>query len=607
MRPLDPLEGVSELPGLILREPVAEVRAAIERAGALPEAGGVAAALAFARGALALREGALDEARRELERAATAFEGAGEREAGGLSRCEALLAALRRGPRGAYGEVAAELEAIAVDADEDAAMERVWVVATHHRALAERLLGHAAAARRALHAALARSEPFPDERARVLTSLGALYVGLGAFGAGEALLELAVEIHHGRGDVLGEAAASGELAAAALGLGDLEWGHRHLERQQRLCARVGDAAGRARALATLAEVLLELDRPDDAAAQAASARAVAEAAAPPERQWAAQAGRVLARARRGVDDAAAALDLDASAAIFAELGSPLGAALATWDRAYAGALDSGDGQGDAWFTPAWALASLGLGPRVAQLLRDRRLVQRAARPRADYEVGPPGAPTMRSGGWLAAPRALARPGDPREEDASERTLAAVAQSAPRVAAQQEVALLFERPDELAALTARRVAAQRNLGRLAALTLARPGLLVAAVASARAGAGGLALPPQRAAAACVAALPEVAVWVWPASTPLPEVGRDLAALRVALGEDARAALAPAPDGRVMSPPFAGEACAELEGVALAGLLTSALALPAGALGVDPAIPWSGEVEARVVMAGYVTRR
>jgi hypothetical protein len=106
---------------------------------------------------------------------------------------------------------------------------------------------------------------------------------------------------------------------------------------------------------------------------------------------------------------------------------------------------------------------------------------------------------------------------------------------------------------------------------------------------------------------VAALPDLAVWVWPASTPLPEVGRDLAALRVALGVDARAALAPAPEGRVLSPPFAGEACAELEGVALAPLLSAALALPPAALKVDPAIAWSGETEARVVMAGYETRR
>ncbi|MCC6554847.1 MAG: hypothetical protein IT372_17885, partial [Polyangiaceae bacterium] len=98
-----------------------------------------------------------------------------------------------------------------------------------------------------------------------------------------------------------------------------------------------------------------------------------------------------------------------------------------------------------------------------------------------------------------------------------------------------------------------------------------------------------------------------IWLWPAATPLPEVGRDLAALRVAVGEDARASLALAPEGRVLSPPLAGEACAELEGGTLSGLLTEALALPPGALRVAPELDWSGEAEARAVMAGYQTRR
>ncbi|MCC6554982.1 MAG: hypothetical protein IT372_18570, partial [Polyangiaceae bacterium] len=503
MLPLDPLEGVSDVPEKLRRAPAPEVRAEIERARAAAATGEAGlAALAFARGVLAAREAGLagaawagragppgaerglDEARRDLERAAAAFDALGEREAAGIARCEALLVRLRRGPRAAYGEIAAELEAIAAEADGDAAMERVWLAATRGRASAQRRLGHAAAARRALHEALPRSERAPEERARILGALGALYAEAGAFGAAEALLEHAAELHHRRGDAVGEARASGELALAALGLGDLEGARRHLVRQERLSADVGDAPGRAGALALLADVMLELDRPDDAAAMVASARAVAEGSSPPSHAWAAEARRVLARARRGVDPAAAAADLDAAGALFAELGSPLGAALATWDRAYAAAADATSGPAggpeEAWFTPAWALASLGLAPRVAQLLRDRRQVQRAARSAGD--------------------------------EARERALAAVAQSTPRLAAQQEVELLFDRPDELAAVAARRASAQRNLGRLAALTLARPGLVVAAIASSRAGASGLALPPRRAAAACAAALPDVTIWL-----------------------------------------------------------------------------------------------
>ncbi len=91
--------------------------------------------------------------------------------------------------------------------------------------------------------ALRRSEPFLGERAQILNSLGTLYVTLGAHGAAEALLEHAAELHRRRGDSVGEAIACGQLGAAALGLGALERARAPLQRQEWLCARLGDAFG----------------------------------------------------------------------------------------------------------------------------------------------------------------------------------------------------------------------------------------------------------------------------------------------------------------------------------------------------------------------------
>ncbi|WP_437973057.1 hypothetical protein WMF11_29250 [Sorangium sp. So ce295] len=586
MLPLDPIDGVSSLSRLLRSAPGAEVRAELDRVEALlgvgrdPAAavleGGplVAAALGFGRGALALREGALDAAVLHLEGAVAAFDRGGAAEARDLARCEAALARLRRDVRAACASAIEELDAIAAAGDPG---RRVAVVALHYRGTAERLLGDAAAAQRTLLSALRRSEPFLGERAQILNSLGTLYVTLGAHGAAEALLEHAAELHRRRGDSVGEAIACGQLGAAALGLGALERARAPLQRQEWLCARLGDAFGRARALTFLSELALELGRADDALALATSAREIAEHAAPPLRTWVAYASRAIGRARRNLGDPGAAAALDEAGALFRALGLPLGEALAAWDRASTEALALAEPAD--WFSAAWSLGSLGLSSRVAQLLRERLEIEEAA--------------------------ALPEKGGPTSDgEARERALAAAAQTSPHVAMQREVELVYDRPDHLAAIAARRTAAQRNLGRLAALTLARPGLIVAAIAASPLGARGRALPPARAMAVCVADLPGLAVWIWPAAATPATIGNDLAVLRATLGGPLRAALAFAPAGRVLCPPFAGDTGAELDAVELVGLMALPAMLAPGELRLDPQLGWDGDARASVEALGFV---
>ncbi|WP_148314039.1 hypothetical protein [Sorangium cellulosum] len=606
MRPLEPLDGVSPLSRLLRSASGAEVRAELDRIEALLGEGGapaaapaapplpggplLAAALAFGRGALALREGALDAAVRLLDGAAAAFGEEGAAEARDLARCEAVLARLRRDARSACASAVAELDAIAGAGD---CGRRAAVVAAHYRATAERIAGDAAAAQRTLLSALRGSEPFLDERAQILNSLGTLYVTLGAHGAAEALLEHAAELHRRRGDAVGEAIAYGQLGAAALGLGALERARAALQRQEWLCARLDDAFGRARALTFLSELALELGRADDALALATSARDVAAGATPPLRTWIAYAARAMGRARRDLGDLGAAAALDEAGALFRELGHPLGEALAAWDRASAEALAPVRSTTPVapvqpattvdWFSAAWALGSLGLPSRVALLLRERIEIYEEAEPRP--ENGEP----VSDGGIR------------------ERALAAAAQTSPHVAVQREVELVYDRPDDLTVVAAHRAAAHRNLGRLAALTLAPPGLVVAAIAASGVNVRRLVLPSERAAAACIAHLPGLAVWLWPSATAPAAIGSDLAALRTALGEPLRAALALAPAGRVLCPPFAGDVGAELEAVEVGALLALAESLAPGELRLDAQLGWNGEVGASVEALGFVVTR
>lgn len=561
MRPLEPLAPLSPLARLLAGADAAAVHAEIDRLDALTLGGPAAAALTFARGAIALREGGLDAARAALDGAADAFAALGEIEAAQLARCEAWLAAVRRGPRATYAEAVTALTGIAAAAGEG----RARAVALHYRGAAERASGDAAATQRTLLEALRAAEPFLDERARILNSLGTLHVVLGAFGAAEALLEHAAELHHQTGDATGEAIAHGQLGAAALGLGQLDRARRHLLRQEWLASRIGDAFGRARALSFLAEVALEAGRAADAAELAGRALAVARSVEPPLSLWIAYAERALGRAELELGEPGPArAHLEAARAAFARFGNPLGGALAGWDLAR---LDVEAGAAGDWFGPAWALGSLGLAARVARLLADRRAAGVAA-------------------------------------ETEGAALAAVAQAAPQLAAAEEIALMYAAPEALAAVATRRTAAHRNLARLAALAIAPRGLLVAALAAAAIGGARRALPDERAAAAALFELPGAAVWAWPASTAPDEVARDLAAARAALGGDARAVLVMRPEARVLAPPFHGEVAASVEGVDAAPLIEAARALGPGTLAREEGVPWSGEAEARAARGGLV---
>jgi tetratricopeptide (TPR) repeat protein len=568
MLPLEPLASLSPIERLILRARAPEAAAEIERLTGLaaadtpvatPPAEGAGlsalqrAALTYARGSLALREGSLAPAQADLEAASAAFTAASEPEAAELSRAEALLAKMRRGPRQAFAEAEAALAELAAAPSS----ARVRVVATHYRGAALRLLGDAQNTQRALLEALGLAEAHPPERPRILNSLGTLYVVLGAYGAAEALLEHAAELHHQRGDAVGEAIACGQLGAAALGLGDLAKARTWLQRQEWLASQVGDAFGRARALTFLADVALDFGRPDDALELANLARDVARSTTPPLAIWLAYATRAAGRAKADLGDLTAEAELRDARERFTRIGNPLGLSLTEWDLVrLGGQVDDGasgrarapsapnPGQTSAhagedgappvgWSGPAWALASLGLPARVAGMMRDHA--------------------------------AQHRPADAAARAAAEEAFFAVAQPAPHLGVPREIELVYEAPGVLGDVSNRRTAAQRNLARLGALTLAPPGLVIATIRW-TAASHLRALPAERAACAAIGALPGTVQWAWPLATSDAEIERDLASLRAAItdagGRDVTIELARHPSARVLSPPFAGEVAAVL---------------------------------------------
>jgi len=574
IRPLDPLNDISPIAKLLKSAPAEEAHQEITRLSSLDLDPVKTAARAFAKGALAQREGALDAAKTNLTEATELYEKLGDTRAEKLSRCEAQLAVVRRGPRSVYHDAIGVFDSIKQGAEGDVLVE---VMATHYRGATERLLGDAAATQRSLLWALERSEPFLDERAKILNSLGTLYVVIGAHGAAQSLLEHAAELHHQNGDTIGEAIAFGQLGSAALALGDLERARRHLQRQEWLCSRVGDVFGQARSLIFLADVAINLGRPDDAIALASRARDLASAAKPPLRLWIAYATRALGRARMDVGDAHAKGDLEAAATLFGEVGNPLGAALTEWDRARLGARSSAPKEegavpsGSVFFGPAWQLAALGLAGRVAEVLRDERTYR-----------------TTSPAGRV-----------------SEQAIAAAAQGIAHLTVAHEVDLLYGAPEELGRIAERKTSASRNLARMSALCLAPPGLFIVVLATGTSQKP--ALPPERSAAVAIADLPGLVVWVWRTSTALVEVARDLASLKVSLGGEARGALVRCLEARVIAAPLAGEVAPTLETPDLGGLVAAALAAPPGTLDISSELEWDAEAEARLVMAGFSTRR
>lgn len=556
MRPLDPLAPLSSLAELLRRAPPDRVEVEIERLSAMELEAGPAAALRFGRGALALRLGELATAREELLGAAAAFEGI-DAEAAALARCESWIAAIRRGPRATYEEAA---EALAPLARSQSRVVRV--VATHYRGTALRFAGQAEATLQILLEAFAQSDGLSVERAQVLNSLGTLYVVLGAYGAADAVLAHAADLNHQIGDRVSEAISYGQLGSAALGRGELDEARRYLQQQEWLASQVGDAFGRARALVLLADVALDLGRPDQAVELATEARRIAERVTPPLTMWLAYAGRTIGRAKLDLGHLDARATLEEAHARFAEIDNQLGDALVAWDLARLGR-DRGALHG-----PAWAFASLGLTARVGQVIAD-------ARPDA-----PPG-----------------------ERLRLEAGLAAVGQIFPHLGVAQDVALVLSEPDTVAAIASRRIAGQRNLGRLGAHLLGGDGLYLASVAAAAIGTGIRPLPSRRSEATLVGQIPGVAVLAWAASAGSAIVARDLSSLRVSLGDDARAVVGLFPEARIVGLPFAGELGVELRGADLGLHLSQALRAQPGALTVLAGTPWTGEAEALARMSGF----
>ncbi|HRI69713.1 MAG TPA: tetratricopeptide repeat protein [Polyangium sp.] len=569
--PLDPLKDVSSIARLLKSAPAEDVRAEISRLDWLPLEPLAVASREYARGALAQREGSLDAAHANLAAAAPSFEMLGEVHAGKLAACEAILSTVRRGPRTVYKDAIASLERIAKGAGDDLL---VAVVATHYRGTAERLLGDAQATQKSLLWALERSTPFLEERAKILNSLGTLYVVMGAHGAAQSLLEHAAELHQRHGDVIGEAISYGQLGSAALALGDLERARKFLQRQEWLSSRVGDVFGQARSLIFLADVALSRGRPDDALPLAQRAKELALNAKPPLRLWVAYATRAMGRARLVMGDKGAHAELEAAAAIFADVGNPLGTALTGWDRARRDAQsEEPTTQRADFFRPAWQLAALGMSGRVSEVLRDERL------------------------------------SFSDEARASERSIAAAAQGLTHLTVGQEVELLYAAPEELASIADQRTAAMRNLARLSALALAPRGLIIAAAASGSATAAirNAVLPNDRTNAVAIADIPGLVVWAWPMGTAAGQIGRDLAVLRGMLGADSRVALVRFPEARVISGPLAGEVGPRIEAPAFGSAIFAACALPGGALLVAPDIAWDQEAETHTSGAGFTTQR
>ncbi len=554
MRPLEPL---SELEHLLRGAPALRVGAELARLDALVLDRKSTASRSFGHGALALREGRFLEAVHALDAASAGFDAADEGEAAELARAEFWLARVRIGglPASHYG--AGTGYGLALQAFQglasSATTRRVRVVATHYLGTAFRSAGRTEETQKTLLAALAESEGLLPERAQLLNSLGTLYVLLGAYGAARSLLEHAADLAKRLKDTMGEAIAYGQLGSAALAQGEPDVARRCLQRQEWLARSIGDAFGGARALVFLAELSLDRHRPDEAIDLAERALELALSVEPRLTIWFAYATRLRGRARLELADPRWMEDLTEAARAFSAIGNQLGDALVTWDRARAGELAETGEAG--WGEAAWVLGSLGLAPRVAQLLVERR---RAHSDDLDFE-------------------------------ALDSAIAACAQGVAPLAAAHEVELLYERPETLAQLSGRRVAGQRNTGRLAALVLAPPGLFVAVLVHPEIGGAISTMPPTTGTAVCLGGAPSLAVWGWRGDTLPSVVSGELAAARGACA-DLRAALGWSEKARVVGLPMAGESGANVTGMLVDELARSAVGAAPGALVLPEHVPW-----------------
>src|SRR5690606_35714442 len=144
------------------------------------------------------------------------------------------------------------------------------------------------------------------------------------YGAARSVLEHAAELNHQIGDRVSEAISYGQLGSAALAQGQLDEARRYLQKQEWFASRVGDPFGQARALVLLADLAIDLGRPDDAIELAEQARRVAAAVTPPLGMWIAYATRSIARAKVEIEDDSAARDLADARERFGKMGNQLG-------------------------------------------------------------------------------------------------------------------------------------------------------------------------------------------------------------------------------------------------------------------------------------------
>jgi hypothetical protein len=406
-------------------------------------------------------------------------------------------------------------------------------------------MGDAGAAQATLARAAELAKGLPELKSQALNSLGTLCVVLGAFGAAEALLEHAAELARLRGDVIGEAIAMGQLGAAALGRGDPESARRFLSRQEWLAASVGDAFGRTRALVWLAEVALDLDRPDDAIEIAERARKSGQSVDPPLTTFVAYADRVSGRARLSMHDARGKEDLERARAVFAAQRLPLGEALTARDLALASQPVDQRGLVESLAD----IAGLGTVDRVLE-----GLVRASADPTLELEV---------------------------------------ASALPRRTEPLEASLVHDDPAVLARAAKPRSAARKNLGRLAVLAFAGAPLVVAAVAAGPSHPDGAAIadvvdaPKTR--AAVLGQLGGVVLLGWSSALPPGSIADDLAALLAALGPGARASVAAPEAARVLGPGYGAALGARTEGIDAAALVGALLAAPAGGVVAPTALP------------------
>jgi len=546
-----------ELSRALSGRPAREARALLEEirgeaAAADPRS---RAALSFADGAFALREGVLEVAERSFAEADAAFTATGDVESSERARIERAVALARRGKR----ELATEALEIATSLADGGATEAVRVAATIAIGTAQRVLGDAGAAQSTLAKAVLLSKDVPELKSQALNSLGTLCVVLGAYGAAEALLEHAAELARLRGDVIGEAIAMGQLGAAALGRGDPEAARRFLSRQEWLAASVGDAFGRTRALVWLAEVALDLERPDDAIEIAERARTSGQSVDPPLGTFIAYADRVAGRARLSMHDARGREALERARAAFASQRLPLGEALTARDL---------------------ALAS--------------RPIDRAGLLAALADVAGLGTLDRVLEGLLRA-------------DADPTVTLEVASALPRRTEPLEASLVHDDPAVLASAARPRSAARKNLGRLAVLAFEGAPLVVAAIVAGEAREDGAALSEvidsPRTRAAMIGQLGGVVVLAWSQTLPPARMAEDLAAAMTRLGPGARAAVRMRTDARVDGPGYGAALGARTRGVDVAALLASALAAPEGhaSIASDTAASWAEAI----ALAGVAT--